>query len=148
MLERGFTLVELMIVIVIIAVISAIAVSNLLGSRLAANEGAVVANLRTLVTVCEQYKTRFAVYPDSLATLGDTGAIDSLFASATDQTHLKQGYYYDYTGGEEKWRCYAHPGTWNISGGRHFYVDQIGVIRYCLEENWADEESTWLVVGQ
>jgi len=145
---RGFTLIELMVVVVIIAGIAAIAVPNLVSSRMAADEGAAVANLRTLVTVCEQYKTRFAAYPDSLATLANVDMIDSVFASATDPAHLKQGYYYDYTGGEKKWHCYAHPGTWNISGGRHFYVDQTGVIRQSVNENETTEGSTWPAVQQ
>ena len=70
-MRRGFTLVEIMIVVAIIALLAAIAIPNLLGARRTANEAAAKANIRTLATELETYAsgTGDGAYPADVAAL-------------------------------------------------------------------------------
>src|SRR5437660_5448442 len=73
--QKGFSLIELLIVVAIILIIAAIAIPNLLRARIAANESGAVGNLRTLNTAEVSYITAFPAsgYSTTLAQLGSGG---------------------------------------------------------------------------
>ena len=73
--ERGFSLIELLIVVAIILIIAAIAIPNLLRSRMAANQSAAAQTLRTINTAQVAYSTTYATvgYAATLTALGPNG---------------------------------------------------------------------------
>jgi len=83
--QKGFSLIELLIVVAIILIIAAIAIPNLLRARIAANESAGASTLRTLNTSEVTYSTTYSAagYSADLKTLGPNGAACNTPASVT-----------------------------------------------------------------
>jgi prepilin-type N-terminal cleavage/methylation domain-containing protein len=126
--NKGFTLIELMIVVAIIAIIAAIAIPALAGARISANEGNAIATLRTVSTVCEQYHNRFGLYPTAMADLGPApgaGLVDAQLGAG-----VKTGYTYTVpvVGTATVYQVLASPTTPGTSGNRWFRIDQTGVL--------------------
>ncbi|MFH0876870.1 MAG: prepilin-type N-terminal cleavage/methylation domain-containing protein [Candidatus Omnitrophota bacterium] len=124
--SQGFTLVEIMIVVAIIIVLAAIAIPNLVRSRLTANEAAAIASLKTITWAAITYRTSNSGYPADIAQLGAgvPSYIDSVLSTGT-----KQGYIFNVTGGSGNFNVTAQPVAENITGTRSFYSDASAVIR-------------------
>lgn len=128
--KKGFTLVEIMIVVAIIVLLAAIAIPNLLRARLSANEATTIAAMRTLSTAMESFRAAQSPpsYPALLTDLNATNPpyIDSVLASG-----VKGGYNFTFTQGASgtTYTVVAGPQTPNVTGVRSFYVDQSGVVR-------------------
>ena len=124
--KRGFTLIELMIVV---AVIAAVAIPSLLNARKSGVEARVIAYLRTIVTVNEQYKTRFGSYAPVEDDLINAGYIPFI---PDDVANLEQYLFEDYTAADHTWSVHMDPDDPGVGGDRYFFADQSGVIRFSL----------------
>ena len=135
--QKGFSLIELLIVVAIILIIAAIAIPNLLRSKMAANEASAVGSLRTLNTASVSFSTTYGNYPTALTDLGPSTSPTSTAADLIDSalvTGTKSGYVFSFTSPSpyQQYSIIASPVTVNVTGQRYFYTDQTGVIRYNL----------------
>lgn len=133
--NKGFTLVEIMIVVAIIALLAAIAIPNLLRARHNANEAAAIGALKTISTACESFRAAQTptTYPANLGVLGapPTGPpyIDNALAGASVAPG-RQGYFYTYAlVNANQYTCLGTPSVSGTTGTRIFFMDESGVVR-------------------
>jgi type IV pilus assembly protein PilA len=152
--NKGFSLIELLIVVAISLIIAAIAIPNLLRARIAANEGSAVSCMRTINTAQFAYNSSYptAGYANALANLGPSAASGCVAAGPTQAnaclidwglaqafaggaTGGKSGYQFGSTGIaasgiNSSFVTGASPQTYNVSGVRNFCATEDGVVRF------------------
>jgi type IV pilus assembly protein PilA len=161
--QKGFSLIELMIVVAIILIIAAIAIPNLLRSRMAANQSSAVGSLRTMSSSNVTYASTYGIgYAQTLAMLGPNGQtcaagtappssgaclIDSVLAGGA-----KSGYDFtaytagapDANGVRNTWNDVASPSAYGQTGNNSYFVDESNVIRF---KNGSAATSTDSAIG-
>jgi type IV pilus assembly protein PilA len=147
--QKGFSLIELLVVVTIILVIAAVAIPNLLRSKMSANEASAVASMRTVLTSEIVYSATYTVgFAANLTSLSDGGtpsncippavpsATSACLLDASVASGTKSGYIFTYVpgagaSGTSSFKLNADPLT-TASGQRHFYTDETDVLRVNL----------------
>jgi type IV pilus assembly protein PilA len=146
--NKGFTLIELMIVIAIIAIIAAIAIPNLIQARKHGNEASAIGALKTIATSQAIFREGDKEQDGNLdyGMLSEIGGqnivlVDSVLASGTKQGYIFQCAY-GFATSEFLWFAVANPAIVGTTGDRYFNTNQAGVIYYTTGASLALDTDT------
>ena len=141
--RRGFSLIELMIVIAIILIIATIALPKLNRAKMYAHETAAIKTIQTIHTAQTQYQSQFGKFAASLTELGppQNGQAGPQAADLIDNNLAsgeKSGYKYVVTGNQGGYTISAVPIAYNSTGSRTFFSDQT----MSIHQNYGQDPAT------
>jgi type IV pilus assembly protein PilA len=143
--QRGFSLIELLIVIAIILIILSIALPQMSKSRMNAQEMAAIREVQTINQAQIQYQSQFGQFATSLSQLGPPATAGG--AEGPEAANLipgslasgsASGYNFTITPTPQGYAVTAVPKQFGSTGRRTFYSDQTGITR----QNWTQEPAT------
>ncbi|MFC1632209.1 type IV pilin protein [Candidatus Omnitrophota bacterium] len=145
--QKGFTLMEIIVVVGIIVMLAAFAIPQVLRARMNANETTVISALRTISTALQSYYSAVLphTYPPTLLALAATSPsyIDFALAQATAVATARHGYYYVYNLEDaEHFTVVARPSAFNYTGGRNFFIDELGLTTFNNTEGTDPDENS------
>ncbi len=138
--DQGFSLVELLIVVLIIGIIAQMSIPHLMQSKLAANEASAITSVRSVLNAEALYVT--TVGSGRYATMGSLVSgmlVDSVVGSST-----KDGYVFSISlsAADTSFAVDARPTGYSNTGIRSFFSDETAVIRYTTADSAATASDT------
>ena len=133
--RKGFTIIELLIVIAIIMIIAAIAIPKLTTARMTAYEMAAIRTLQTLNTGQVQFFSTYGRFAATLMEMGPAPGGAARSATGADLISedlaigLKSGYIFTMVGTPSGYTINADPQVYEVTGSRSFYTDHSNIIR-------------------
>lgn len=145
-LQRGFSLIELLIVIAIILVIAAIAIPKMNKQLMAAREAAAISQVKSLTQAELQYNSQFGKFASSLAELGPpaSGAASPAAADLIPKNLADgkaSGYIFAIQATPGGYAITAVPEQFGSSGTRNFFSDQNGGVHVSFTQDLASDKS-------